>query len=301
MREFIASLVSQHGFDPVSLNAIFAGVRRSDDAIRLMSPAPRGFKKSWRAYRSRFVDNSRISAGVRFWNENAEAVQRAWRMYGVPQEIIVAIIGVETVYGRIIGDHRTIDVLTTLAFDFPRRAEYFRGELEQYLLLTRQEGISPFLMRGSYAGAVGLPQFMPTSMRRWAVDFDRDGRIDLLDSPADAIGSVAHFLADHGWAPGEPLRYRALIVEPERIAPLIEAGIAPAFTADALRAYGVHSLDPVSVDARLALIDLPNGDDPPDFWLGGQNFFVITRYNRSSFYAMSVIELAAALRYARND
>lgn len=301
VQQFISLLVNEHGFDAAALSTLFAGVKRSDDTIRLMSPAPSGFKKSWKAYRARFIDSTRIAAGVRFWDQNAEAVRRASQRYGVPEEIIVAIIGVETVYGRVTGNHRTIDVLTTLAFDYPRRAEYFRGELEQYLLLTRQERIDPFSMRGSYAGAVGLPQFMPTSIRRWAVDFDQDGKIDLRDSPADAIGSVANFLADHGWARGEPLRYRALIAEPERLAPLIEAGITPAFTAEALRAYGVHSADPVSADARLALIDLPNGDEAPDYWLGGQNFFVITRYNRSSFYAMSVIELASALRQAHEN
>jgi membrane-bound lytic murein transglycosylase B len=152
---------------------------------------------------------------------------------------------------------------------------------------------------GSYAGAIGLPQFMPGSIRRWAVDFDGDGQIDLRGSPADAIGSVASFLAAHGWAPGQPIRYAPRIADPNRLSPLIEAGITPAFTIDTLRDYGVTSREPVSFDTKLALIDLPNGDDPPDYWLGAQNFYVITRYNRSSFYASAVIELAEALRESR--
>ena len=252
VRAFIDGLAERHAFDRAALDEIFARVRRSDAAIRLMTPAPPSFKRSWKVYRSRFIDDTRISAGVRFWREHEDTVARASERYGVPEEIIVAIIGVETVFGRITGDHRVIDVLTTLAFDYPRRADYFRSELEQYLLLTRTEGVDPFAVRGSYAGAIGLPQFMPGSIRRWAVDFDGDGRIDLRESPADAIGS--------------------------------------------LRNYGVSSRDPVAFDTKLALIDLPNGDDAPDYWLGARNFYVITRYNRSSFYASAVIELAEALR-----
>ncbi|ODT36296.1 MAG: lytic murein transglycosylase B [Lautropia sp. SCN 70-15] len=296
VRAFIDGLAERHAFDRAALDEIFARVRRSDAAIRLMTPAPPSFKRSWKVYRSRFIDDTRISAGVRFWREHEDTVARASERYGVPEEIIVAIIGVETVFGRITGDHRVIDVLTTLAFDYPRRADYFRSELEQYLLLTRTEGVDPFAVRGSYAGAIGLPQFMPGSIRRWAVDFDGDGRIDLRESPADAIGSVANFLAEHGWAPGEPARYAARIADPERLSPLIEAGITPAFTIDSLRNYGVSSRDPVAFDTKLALIDLPNGDDAPDYWLGARNFYVITRYNRSSFYASAVIELAEALR-----
>ena len=298
VRAFIDSLAERHAFDRAALDEIFARVRRSDSAIKLMTPAPPSFKRSWKVYRSRFIDDTRISAGVRFWREHEDAVARASARYGVPEEIIVAIIGVETVFGRITGDHRVIDVLTTLAFDYPRRADYFRSELEQFLLLTRTERVDPFALRGSYAGAIGLPQFMPGSIRRWAVDFDGDGRVDLRESPADAIGSVANFLAEHGWAPGEPPRYAARIADPDRLSPLIEAGITPAFTIDSLRDYGVTSRDPVSFETKLALIDLPNGDDAPDFWLGARNFYVITRYNRSSFYASAVIELAEALRGA---
>ena len=299
VRAFIDELAERHAFDPLQLVEVFSRVQRSDTAVRLMTPPPRGGKRSWRAYRSRFIDATRISAGLAFWDEHASTLSLASRHFGVPEEIIVSIIGVETVFGRVTGDHRVIDVLTTLAFDYPRRADYFRSELEQYLLLARAEGLDPFEVRGSYAGAIGLPQFMPGSIRRWAVDFDRDGRIDLRASVADAIGSVASFLAAHGWVPGEPARYAARIADLASIGPLLEAGITPAFTIDDLRTYGVSSRDPVSVDAKLALIDLPNADEPADFWLGAQNFYVITRYNRSSFYASAVLDLAEVLRERR--
>ncbi|HRO60876.1 MAG TPA: lytic murein transglycosylase B, partial [Burkholderiaceae bacterium] len=284
VRQFIATMGERHGFDTASLDTVFSKVSRNDDVIRLMTPAPPTFKRSWRNYRARFIDNTRIAAGVGFWNTHAQAVSHASRQYGVSEEIIVSIIGVETVFGRVTGDFRVIDALATLAFDYPRRADYFRGELEQFLLLAREQGTSPFAAHGSYAGAMGLPQFMPTSIRQWAVDFDGDGRIDLHGSPADAIGSVANFLAQHGWAQGLPPRYRAIVPSPDRASPLIEAGITPKFTIAELREHGVDSRDPVPVDAGLALIELVNGDNPPDYWLGGQNFYVITRYNRSSFY-----------------
>jgi membrane-bound lytic murein transglycosylase B len=297
---FIDSLAERHAFDREILGRLFAAVRRSDAAIRLMTPAPSDTRRSWQRYRSRFIDETRVAAGTRFWREHSATVARAAQEYGVPEEIIVAIIGVETIFGRVTGDHRVIDVLTTLAFDYPRRADYFRGELEQYLLLTRAEEIDPLSVRGSYAGAIGLPQFMPGSIRRWAIDFDGDGRIDLRGSAADAIGSVANFLASHGWVPGEVPRQPVRIADPARLSPLIEAGIEPRFTIDELRAHGVDSPAPIAPETRFALIDLPNGDAPPDYWLGGRNFYVITRYNRSSFYASAVIELAEALQASRD-
>ncbi len=299
VRSFIESLAGRHGFDQQALVNTFSKVRRNDEAIRLMTPAPASARRSWRSYRSRFIDEGRVSAGLRFWREHEETIRRASDRYGVPGEVIVSIIGVETVFGKVTGDYRVIDVLTTLAFDYPRRAEFFREELEHYLVLTRDEGLSPFAVRGSYAGAIGLPQFMPGSIRRWAVDFDADGRIDLRESTADAIGSVANFLSGHGWERGGPIRYAARVADPARVVPLIESGIVPSLTIDALKTYGVSSPDPVARDTVLALIDLPNGDEPAEYWLGARNFYVITRYNRSSFYASAVIEFAQALRSAR--
>lgn len=299
VRAFVAEMVERHGFDESRLLEAFSRARYSDEALRLMSPATPGSRPSWRAYRSRFLDSLRIREGLRFWRENESWLELASERYGVPPEIVVAIIGVETIYGRFTGDFRVLDVLATLAFDFPRRAGYFRGELEQLLLLGRESGIDVFSLRGSYAGAIGLPQFMPGSIRRFAVDLDGDGRVDLYSNPADAIGSVASFLARHGWRAGEPVRFEMLFDSEGRLGPLIEAGIRPQFTIDELSEYGISTAEPVGLDMRLALIDLPNGDDPTSYFLGAPNFFTITRYNRSSFYAMAVYELARALAARR--
>jgi len=296
---FIVDMVARHGFVPAELEAMFARVRRDDSVLRLIAPAPTEFRKSWRTYRARFLDPVRIREGVRFWSENEGWLALASARYGVPPEIIVAIIGVETMYGRITGDVRVVDALSTLAFDYPRRADYFRGELEQFLLYVRDERLDAFSLRGSFAGAIGLPQFMPGSIRRYAIDLDGDGHIDLRGNAADAIGSVASFLAAHGWRSGEPVVFRARYDAESRLSPLVEAGIRPQFTLQDLAGYGVASIEPVSLDLPLALIDLPNGDDETSYFLGAPNFYVITRYNRSSFYAMAVYDLARALAEAR--
>lgn len=296
---FVADMVSRHEFLEHELRSMFAEVRRDDSVIRLMTPAPPGFRKSWQSYRSRFLDPVRIREGLRFWHENESWLTLASALYGVPPEIVVAIIGVETLYGRYPGNVRVIDALCTLAFDYPRRAEYFRSELEQFLLYARDEGLDVFSVRGSFAGAIGLPQFMPGSIRRYAVDLDGDSAIDLRGNTADAIGSVANFLAQHGWRTGEPVRFRTVYDREDRLDPLIAAGIRPQFTIGQLADYGVSSVDPVETDMPLALIDLPNGDDTTTYYLGAQNFFVITRYNRSSFYAMAVYDLSRALAERR--
>ncbi len=299
VREFIDQLVDRHGFDRGKLERIFREVRRQPSVLRLMAPAPAGFKRSWEAYRTRFLDPLRIEGGVAFWRGNEAALQRASSVYGVPPEVIVAIIGVETIYGRVTGEFRVVDALATLAFDYPRRADFFREELEQFLLLTRENASDVFAVRGSFAGAIGLPQFMPGSIRRYAIDFDSDGRIDLRSNPADAIGSVARFLSEHGWVPGAPVYFATRIEDTARLGPLIEAGIEPQFRSEQLAEFGVSALGAAPDDPPLALIDLPNGDAPTTYLLGANNFYVITRYNRSSFYAMAVIELADALRSSR--
>ena len=299
VREFARYMAGTHGFAEEELLEVFSKARRSDRALKLIAPPPPTFKRSWAAYRDRFLDSLRIEEGVRFWNRHRDDVARASQAWGVPEEIVVSIIGVETLYGRVTGDFRVLDALTTLAFDYPRRADYFRSELEQYLLLAREQNVDAFSMRGSFAGAVGLPQFMPGSIRRFAVDFDGDGRIDLRNTPADAIGSVAKFLADHGWRPGEPTHFDVRIGDEAAIPPLIEAGIKPSLTGEQLAALGVSAEPPLPEGMAVALIDLPNADAPTSYYLGANNFYVITRYNRSSFYAMAVIELARALREAR--
>jgi len=296
VKRFVRMMSEKHGFDEIELLSIFSQARMSETVVRLMAPAPPGFRRSWTVYRSRFVEPFRIREGLRFWRDNAAAVSRASQRYGVPPEIIVSIIGVETIYGRQVGDFRVLDTLTTLAFEYPRRGEYFREELEQYLLLARESGFNPALWKGSFAGAVGLPQFMPASIRRHAVDFDGDGRIDLRNSPTDAIGSVARFLANHGWRSGAPTHFTAVLEDEARAQPGVAAGIPPALSRTDLAAMGVTSTQPLPADEPLSLIDLPNGDQTTSYVLGAHNFYVITRYNRSYFYAMAVIDLARELK-----
>ncbi len=299
VREFVREMAEAHQFEPEELLSMFSRIRHDPSVIKYMEPAPTGFKRSWAVYRERFLDPLRQREGARFWRENEATIRRASEQYGVPEEIIVSIIGVETIYGRITGDYRVVDALTVLGFDYPRRAAYFKSELEQFLLFARENSVDVFSVRGSFAGAIGLPQFMPGSIRRYAVDFDGDGRIDLRSSRADAIGSVARFLAAHGWQRGQATHFQLSFADEQRLNPLVQAGIEPRFTRSELDAYGVQGEFGLPEDTKVALIDLPNGDATTSYYLGAQNFFVITRYNRSSFYAMAVIELSRALRAKR--
>jgi membrane-bound lytic murein transglycosylase B len=299
VQEFINEMVSKHQFNEDELKPLFAAVRFEESVVRLMTPAAPNFKRSWEVYRRRFIDATRINAGVEFWKTHAQATKRASDVYGVPEEIIMAIIGVETVFGRVTGDYRVMDALTILTFDYPRRAEFFRGELENFLLFTREMQIKPFTVKGSYAGAIGLPQFMPSSIRRYATDFDGDGQIDLRGSPSDAIGSVAKFLAGHGWRAGEAIVFDVKLQNNAKLQELIAAGIEPKFSALELADSGIEVQGDVPSDMKLALIDLPNGDNPTTYMAGPRNFYVITRYNRSSFYAMAVRDLALSLLAAK--
>ncbi len=304
---FIDDLVARDGFDRSTLQAVFSKARYMDTAIKLIKPAPAGKTKNWQAYRARFVEPKRIAAGVDFWNEHALALQRAETQYGVPAEIIVAILGVETVYGRNTGNFRVVDTLTTLAFDYPKTANrdarmaFFRGELESTLLFARESNIDPFSLLGSYAGAIGWPQFMPSSIREYAVDFDGNGKIDLRASPVDAIGSVANFLKIHGWKAGEPTVFPISAPAPESIAELLNQGLEAKYTVDQLKATSLVTSVDLPVGQLFGLIDLQNGDAATEYWLATNNFFAITQYNRSYFYAMSVVDLSRAVRAARGQ
>lgn len=297
---FVDRLASEHGFAATELRRLIASLDPVPRVLELMDPPARAApRRSWQHYRQRFVNRSRVEAGLRFWFENEAAIARASARYGVPEEIIVGIIGVETIYGRHTGSFPVAASLATLAFDFPRRADFFRRELEQFLVLARDTGIDPLAVRGSYAGAIGLPQFMPSSIRHYAVDFDGDGRIDLAGSAEDAIGSVANFLAEHGWERGGPVRVPVRLAADANLGPLLEAGIEPRFDGSQLVAHGAQPAAEAPPGTLFALVDLPNADGPTDYVLGPRNFYVITRYNRSSFYAMAVIELGEAVRAAR--
>ncbi len=308
VRSFLDDIAARDGFDRAALDDLISKVRYVDTAVQLMKPAPPGKPKNWQAYSARFIEPVRINAGVKFWNENADALARAEREYGVPAEIIVGIIGVETVYGRNTGRFRVLDALATLAFSYPEspnraaRMEFFKGELENALLFARKDGIDPLTLLGSYAGAIGLPQFMPSSIMKYAVDFDGDSHIDLRNSTSDAIGSVANFLVQHGWKRDDP----AIITYPATVSPnrawekFIGQGLEAKFRLEELQAAGVSSVANPPQNMLFGLIDLQNGSEATEYSLATNNFFAITQYNRSYFYAMSVIDLGKAVRQARS-
>ena len=290
VKEFIAEMRQKHEFPEAWLIRQFDEADFKPAVIKYILPPASPQVRSWKTYRSRFVEPRRIAAGTAFWNKHAAAIARASAQYGVPQEIIVAIIGVETIYGKHMGDFDTFSALTTLAFDYPPRAALFRSQLEELLLLAREEGRSPHSYAGSFAGALGLPQFLPGSIRRYAVNFDGDERVDLT-TPDDAIGSVANFLAAHGWVKGGPIVAPAQI-DDTAAAPLLALGIKPQKLPNEMVGLVTR---PDAPQEAAALIDLITPDQPTQYWLGYQNFYVITRYNRSSFYAMAVHDLAQAL------
>jgi membrane-bound lytic murein transglycosylase B len=254
--------------------------------------------RSWQTYRSRFVNEARAAEGAEFWRRNAAALERAAQEHGVPEEIIVAIIGVETVYGRQMGTWRVIDALSTLAFDYPPRAEFFRGELEQYLLFAREQSIDVFSVKGSYAGAIGIPQFMPGSYRRFAVDFDGDGTANLRGSETDAVGSVANFLAKHGWRRGERISLPARVAG-DTYRALLEIGIEPKASLADLKKYGVETRSDLPLETPVALIELESPGAAAEYRLGLRNFYVLTRYNRSALYASAVYDLAQDIKGRR--
>jgi membrane-bound lytic murein transglycosylase B len=307
VRGFLDDLAARDGFDRAELNTLMAQVRYVDAAVQLVKPAPPGKPKNWQAYSRLTVESQRIDGGVKFWNENVDALNRAEALYGVPAEIIVGIIGVETVYGRNTGRFRVVDALATLAFSYPEapqrrdRMAFFRNELESTLLFARQTGIDPLSLKGSFAGAIGMPQFMPSSVMKYAVDFDGDGKVDLLGSSADAIGSVAAFLSGHGWEREQagPLVYAATVSPNKAWEPMINQGLVAKYRPAELQAAGVATAAPVPEQQSYGLVDLQNGAEPTEYWLANANFFAITQYNRSYFYAMSVVELGRAVRLAR--
>jgi len=306
--QFADDLATRRDLDREWVRQAIGQARFLPQVPKLMLPPTKGTAKNWRVYRSRFIEPVRIRAGVRFWQQNGEALTRAEREYGVPAEIIVGIIGVETIYGQHMGNFRVLDALATLAFDFPEahpraaeRTEFFKRELEQFLSLTHRTNVDPLEPRGSYAGAMGLPQFMPSSWARYAVDFDGDGRIDLFNSTTDAIGSVANYFIAHGWTPGMPTHY-GVEFDPARLDldALLAPDILPTFSVASMAAKGAVVQGAGAVHTGpLALVELQNGDDAPSYVAGTDNFYAITRYNWSSYYAMAVIELGREVSAAR--
>lgn len=294
VRFFIIEMQEKHGFDAALLTMLFARAKPIPSVLKAIQPPADPAVRSWQAYRNRFVEPRRIEAGREFLRRHAAAFARASALYDVPQEIVAAIIGIETIYGRNTGRFGTFGALATLAFDYPPRASLFRRELEALLLLARDEGRDPGDYRGSYAGALGLPQFLPSSIRSYAVDFDGNGTIELGESPADAIGSVARFLKEHGWEAGGPVAARARVTGDPAV--LIGEGIRPRRLPGEMAEFGVACGEAPRQPA--ALIDLATPGAETEYWLGFNNFYVLTRYNRSSFYAMAVLHLAEALANA---
>ncbi len=302
---FAFEVARRHGIDANWAQAILARARRIPSVERLIMPAAPGTAKNWSAYRTRAIDSVRTRAGVAFWNAHEAWLQRADERWGVPPEVVVGIIGIETLYGRHMGNYRVLDALATLSFDFPSgrsdRSALFRDELESFLLLCHGATMDPFATRGSYAGAVGLGQFLPSSISRYALDFDDDGSIDLNGSAADAIGSVAHYLAAFGWQRGVPPRFA--VTPPGEIinrALLLVPDIVPSFSAQEFSERGaLLDADLTAFDGKLALVELHNGDAAPSYVAGTENFYAITRYNWSSYYALAVVELGEAVARER--
>lgn len=291
---FAEEMAQRHGFDLGRVRALLGRARYRQGIIDAMDRPYES--KPWSVYRPLFVTAERVAAGVSFWRENRELLDRAQAVYGVPPELIVAILGVETGYGTRVGTHLALDALTTLGFSYPRRAEFFRRELEELLLLDREGQVDALEALGSYAGALGKPQFIPSSYRTYAVDFDGDGKRDLWGSNADVIGSVASYLHRHGWRPEGPVAVRARV--PVTLSQEIEVAekrpLAPNTTAGQLRAMGVEWPDDIEAETPATLVRLDGAEE--EYWVALENYYVITRYNNSNLYAMAVYQLGQEIK-----
>ncbi len=298
-----AQKLAQQGLDAAYVSATLNKARKLESVRNAFKPLSAGGRKNWKTYRAQFVDEDHVQAGTRFWKENEAALASSAKLYGVPEPVILGILGVETLYGRNSGRYRVLDALATLAFDYPQgvkdRSNYFRTELAEFLVWCAKSQCAPSSVRGSYAGAIGMPQFMPNNIERYGVDFDGDGRIS-LENPVDAIGSVARFLALHGWVRDLPPCF-AVNLEGAQLATLLEPDIVPSFDSGQLEALGAKSPVTLPPQEKFALVELQNGDAPSEHFLGSQNFFVLTRYNRSAYYAKAVLELGQAIAEARAE
>ncbi|MEB4592146.1 lytic murein transglycosylase B [Candidatus Thiothrix sp. Deng01] len=290
LRQFIGKMNSQHGFDVAFLEQTFSGVQRDSEALTKVGAPAEG--QGWRAYRPIFLTEERIRGGVDFWNRNQALLDAATRQYGVDPEYLVAIIGVETQYGKNTGAHNVLSALTTLGFDYPRRASFYQKELEQFLLLSREERVRPQIFKGSYAGAMGLGQFISSSYRSYAIDGNRDGKRDMWN-PQDAIPSVANYFAKNGWKRGGGVAVPAYVSGGGYASIAETTAKKPSRTLGQLLASGVRPQGALN-SSKVSLIKLEGSTD--EYWVGGENFYVITRYNPNVKYAMAVHQLAQAIR-----
>jgi membrane-bound lytic murein transglycosylase B len=300
VRSFLEGLQAEHGVELREAERVLAEAQYQPAVVRLIGPERASqvpAVRSYPAYRAKFLTDRRISAGTQYWETYDDYLRRAEAEFGVPAEVILGIIGVETSFGQNTGSFRVVDALVTIAFDGPRRQEYFREELREFLLLAREIGIDPLAIKGSYAGAMGLPQFMPSSYRRYAVDFDQDGVIDLAGSPADAIGSVASYLKAYGWTVGEVPTVRVQLPAGSELD--LVSGLERVHDVAFLRDKGVKFPGFALPQGTCSVVELPRPGKPSKYLAGFGNFEAITRYNRSTFYATAVLELADAIRAAR--
>ncbi|MEE8057739.1 MAG: lytic murein transglycosylase B [Pseudomonadales bacterium] len=294
-KRFVDKMVVEHGFDRGYVQRLMNSAQRKQSVLDAIA-RPAEKTKTWKEYRKIFVNKTRAQQGIEFMKTHAKTLTRAEREFGVPAEIISAIIGVETRYGRHKGSYRVLDSLATLGFDYPPRASFFSGQLEQYLLLVKEQKLDPRTIKGSYAGAMGYGQFIPSSYRHYAIDFDGDGVADIVNNPVDAIGSVANYFKSHGWKPGQPITTTAS-VSIDHKADVANQKLTPKLTVTELQQQGYQS----SVDIeenQLATAMRLQGNEGSEYWLGLQNFYVITRYNHSRLYAMAVYQLSEELKGA---
>jgi len=290
---FIDKMVKEHQFDASEISALLGQAKKQQSIIDAMS-RPAEKRLNWGQYRKIFITDKRIKGGMKFWKENKAILEQAEKTYGVPAQIITAIVGVETYYGRITGKYSVLDSLYTLGFHYPPRAKFFRSELEEFLQLAREEGVSPTAPLGSYAGAMGRPQFISSSFRAYAVDFDKDGKRDIWENNADVIGSVANYFKRHGWKAGEPVA-QLVTGAKKGFDKEIKAGYKPSLNVNALVNKGVILGSSLDKDAKVALLEMES-DDGNEYWVASPNFYAITRYNHSPLYAMAVFQLSEAIR-----
>lgn len=292
VNEFITEMVHKHKFDAAELESLFNKTQRRQSILDAISRPAEG--KPWHEYRPIFLTRSRLKGGIKFWQQNKEPLQKAAEVYGVPEEIIVSIIGVETRYGKHAGRYPVMDALATLAFAYPPRSTFFRKELQEYLLMTREEGLDPMKQKGSYAGAMGMPQFIASSFRRYAIDFNGDGQRDLWNNRTDVIGSVANYFKKHHWKKGQPIAHRVR-VHGERYKNIISKGLKPTLSLKELMDNGVSLPQGLPKDIKGTLLEL-KGKKGLEYWVTWHNFYVISRYNHSALYSMAVFQLSQRIR-----
>ena len=292
MQQFKTEMFNKHGFDKHYLDNLFAKIKLRDSIIKAISKPAEG--KPWHQYRNIFLTESRINGGVEFWNKHETTIQKVVEKYGVPAEIMIAILGVETRYGGNTGSYRVMDAISTLAFLYPKRSSFFLSELENFLLLAREEGVDPLSLNGSYAGAMGLPQFMPSSYRNYAVDFDGDHQRDIWSNPADTLASIANYFVKHGWQQDKAVAFK-IAVDKNTATPFLNKDLKPQTQAEQLRIAGIQLDSTINQDELVKLLkyDLEDGDE---YWVGLKNFYVITRYNHSALYALAVYQLSQEIR-----